>query len=773
MPSRTTNYVKIGVLCTALLCLCIFFVNGPGQTSALYAQDVDAEAEEESNTVDLETLAKSTPLLKEPKTPEEQIDAVLLMLDLARPQLAKLYLDRLVESKPNDAAILKLRDKHGPALFLRLNEIKTLQPASGALLKRVNDIFRKQGADSKRIDALVDDLGGSPVEKHAAITALRSAGAVVVPRMLQKYAAVPEGEDREEIIQAFASIGKPAIPPLIAAVNCPNQSMKTAAIDALGWIRSRQGVHALWYPAFVPDGDPGIKIAAQMALIRILEADKEDVKKVTPSGVANELKRVALLHFNRKYKWKTDIAANDNSVTLWSWDAKKNAVASTKVTPDVASKYTGAIYARQAFILLPNNRELQALYIGMMLDLEAIQGKLELEYPTGPGTAFNAALSAGADVISETLQQAMNNHRPEVAIAALQLLGQISSRHQLFRTQSDQSPIIAALNYPDSRVQFTAAVTVLQLDPNRKFRGSTRVVTILTRTLMDDGSPAAVVIHPDVQQSSSIAAFLQQKGFNARTARTGREGFLLATKRDDVELILVDANVARWGLSQTIANLRADSRTAYIPIAIFGPEHLKLKMDNLIRHYPLIGFMDKPTSSKQLDLGLNPILAAFKTPTPTPAQRVAKVDAAAYWLAHIANSKRADVFDISSAEEALIKQLSDPVLFDNCLRALSQIPTKSTQTMFQQIVINADQAADAREQAALNLAFHIQRFGLLLNDEQVAKLQIIWKNSSAGPKILTAIATVIGSLKPDNARVGKRLKQIVPPVQSLRSEESK
>src|SRR5438045_1425185 len=61
-----------------------------------------------------------SPLVVEPKTPIELFDAALLMHEIARPTLAKAYLARLLAESPDEAALLELRDRFGPAPFVKL-----------------------------------------------------------------------------------------------------------------------------------------------------------------------------------------------------------------------------------------------------------------------------------------------------------------------------------------------------------------------------------------------------------------------------------------------------------------------------------------------------------------------------------------------------------------------------------------------------------------------------------------------------------------------------
>ena len=76
--------------------------------------------------------------------------------------------------------------------------------------------------------------------------------------------------------------------------------------------------------------------------------------------------------------------------------------------------------------------------------------------------------------------------------------------------------------------------------------------------------------------------FLINLGYDSELELTGNQGFLAAAESADVELILVSYDLFQkgWGLNNTLANLGADSRTAAIPVFIYGPLNLKFKRPN-------------------------------------------------------------------------------------------------------------------------------------------------------------------------------------------------
>src|SRR5262245_19283486 len=104
------------------------------------------------------TPEEESPLLAEPTTPDGFFKAAVMMQKLARPKLAKDYLQKLIEANPGDDELLAIRDKNGPAIFLQLANNAELQPFAGQLLERVNQLVRARADDPARIDALIGDL---------------------------------------------------------------------------------------------------------------------------------------------------------------------------------------------------------------------------------------------------------------------------------------------------------------------------------------------------------------------------------------------------------------------------------------------------------------------------------------------------------------------------------------------------------------------------------------------------------------------------------------
>eukprot|EP00913_Durusdinium_trenchii_P023428 g22006.t1 len=671
---------------------------------------------------------EESPLLIEPKTPDEFFKAAILMHRLARPNLARGYLQKLMDTNPDDAALLKLRDAHGPAPFLRLSNSKALRPLSSELLKRVNAAFRKRGADPKYIDQVLNSLNGTAYDRRIAIITLQNTGEIVVPRILERIMESTSAAQSARLQEALTEIGSDAVPPLLAALDSPDDRIRMTAITALGLIRSPEAAPYLWYYAFDKTVLKGVRLSARQALARIYGTSQMAVDSTAPASIVNELKRNAIKHFRHEHRW------------------------------EAASLYVGTRFAKQALALSSENRDSQALFLAMSLAASA-DPKWEKPLPTGPGTPHDASLAAGSEVVNEALRLATKHENPTAAVASLIVLRQIAGKSDLGR----KSPIITALNNPNARVRFAAAGTVMHIDPDRKFAGSSRVVSILARSLTNDGAAKGLVVNTSQQKGATIAGLLGEMGYEPYVSQTGREGFRTAAERSDIDLILLQLNTIRWPLSQTIANLRADARTSQIPIAIYGPQAMRHRVISQLNKYPRLTYIVDSSTSLGLSTQLTPFLTSLQGEPLNNKQRQAQREAAVYWLAQIASGHRGKVFDLKPAEKSLVSAVYDPTLTANATLALSAIPTKSAQETIHSVAVADRIDVKLREAAALQLAYHIQKFGLLLSARKVDALkQSLAGTSDAG--LATALTAVMGSLKPNSKRVGDRLRNFPLPT---------
>jgi CheY-like chemotaxis protein len=302
----------------------------------------------------------------------------------------------------------------------------------------------------------------------------------------------------------------------------------------------------------------------------------------------------------------------------------------------------------------------------------------------------------------------------------------------------------------------------MQLDPQQAFPGGARVVEIFGRALMSSTQPKTVVVDPNVERGTAVAGLISGLGFEPGVATTGREGFEMATSEGNVELAVLHLNTVQWELSQTIANLRADPRTKRIPIAVYGPPALRSATAQKLRPYQLVSYLDDAGDPGQLRDQLSPLIGARQVPELTSEQRAAQRESAAYWLRHMADGQRSNLFPIEAAEGALSEAAGDANVGRDALMALGAIGKPSVQERMAAVGLSTGFALETRQAAVVQLAFHIQRYGRMIGAQTAQQISDAYQQGDP-PALQGGWAAVIGALGPNPQGAAQQLLSYPPP----------
>lgn len=704
---------------------------------------------------------KPSPLLKEPKTPEEMFSATLAMLDLVRMDLAVRYLEQFEASQPDDELLLKLRDKYGMGDFIRLSHVKELQPRSTELLERVVQAAKQQADDPEFVAGLVQRLIKEPSRREIVVTELRNLGVNAVPEILKQIALDDSPEHNDVYTTTLIRMGKQIVPPMIGAIDAPVDAIRLTAFNVLAALNAQEAVPYLWYPASEQNFPSGIQSGARTALATLLTGNPVLVDRISSVEASKEIRRIAKLLYRNRYPFALDA---DGKVEIWGWSQEKNSIVKTAYNPRIASLLMASRFAAQHLALSPESTESQQLYLATLLGLEVAKNGWERPRVPTPDSALYLASTSGPSTVANVLTEALEAGEPGTAVAAIEVLGQIGSREQLSTENGLKSPLIASLNSPDPRVQFAAATTILKLNPDSPFRYSNRVVNILGRAASDPGKPRVLIIDADEIRGNLTSGYVNNAGYEGLVAPTGKEGFELAANSAGIEAVIIHVNCMRWALKQTLANFRADSRTASLPIVIYGPSSLEAELEKLVhRTEPASYVIESSTSADFLDQAV-PFLKSVKSPPISNQERELQKSAAVYWLATIGTGNLSRYLDIAQAESELSAAMEDGKVASNAIIALGSISTRSAQRRLTDVAMNASAPDELRVLSADQLVYHIQRHGLLLTNDEVVNFHSIWKQTD-DPKVKSALANVIGALKPKATVVSERLRQFpIPPT---------
>jgi hypothetical protein len=247
-----------------------------------------------------------------------------------------------------------------------------------------------------------------------------------------------------------------------------------------------------------------------------------------------------------------------------------------------------------------------------------------------------------------------------------------------------------------------------------------RVVPVLARFLTHQQMPRAVVIDANPDRGSQLAGFLAALGYDSDLEQSGSRGFLAAATPADVELILISYDLfgQGWPLRDTVANLKADSRTAALPIYIYGPLNAQFLRPNLKQDYPGIKFLVQPVEAAMLKQQLKELPRAL-----SDADRAAYAREATELLVKIAKDRKSPLAkNIMSAEEALVSALQIPESAQTEATALADLPSADAQQSLADLVLDPSRPIPLRKQIAADLVHSIKTFGPLLGRSQERRL---------------------------------------------------
>ncbi len=716
------------------------------KAEGLIAQEPDVPADQ---------APQGSPLVKEPTTPTEFMDAVLFTMKIARPEAAKGYIEALLALEPDDATLLSFREKYGTGTFLQLARTEGVNPPATVLLEQLMAAGSRQANDPAYLDRVIKNLAGNAREVDLAMRDLQHLGAPAAARLVKSAADENSGIDREQALIALTRMGTSAIAPLAGYLTLGNDAEKGVAANAFGFMASKKEAHHLYPLAFGPVG-PGLQVTSRGALARILYGDPEQAYRLEGFGAAAKMRSTAEALLSGK---QTIEPEDDGLVPVWVADNSNAGLKEARVSPRSAAVFQAEQLARHALTMAPGDKRTQALLLTTLLTRDAETAGWDQPLPQGPETAFSSAVAVGPSPCLEAL--ALSNELGSVGAseALVRALAENGSA-TLLRTDARRGLVVTMLDHASPRVQFAAAETILTWDPQRRFSGSNRVVEILTSALEADAQPDGVVIDPNNSRASAMASHLNEMGYATHIVPTGAEGFTTAASRADIEVAVLHLNTIRWDLSPTIDNFRADSRTKHLPIAIYGPAGMQSAVAHLLKRDPLLTYVEESVQSSDLARQLKPLLAQVTPPDLTGEQRARQSKTAAAWLRRIAEG-RTHIYDLTPSEAALTRAMGRTEIGEDTMIALAAIPTNSVQVKLADAAMNSGDSIPTRTAAARLLSRHLRQHQSALPETTGKALFDAW-TQEADPGLKSALAGVVGAQTPQPGGIDTLLLNVPP-----------
>lgn len=514
------------------------------------------------------------------KTPETVADfwnAMTFELGVGRTELAARLLHELVKRAVNDQDLVDLDERVGTTAILRVRLVPKwsddpkidaqARKDADELADKVSKAMKNVLGDPKRIAKFIANLTGDPEERQFAARELYRAKALAVPQLVDAL-RTSKGEEHDAVLQLLPTLAPETVPPLIAALDIPDDNLRLDLIEVLRKRGAREAVPFLWHFVGSPKYPDRVRAAATSAIAYLTNTDPGKL----PTAVV-ALTREA----ERYYRHQVPLGAT-GEVPVWRWDGKTLVTGlpgAPKVSPSRAEEYYGLRFAREALDLDPTYVPAQEVFLALALDKGMERSGLDQPLSKAAPEVQELLATVNPDLVNAVLERGLAENRLRVVLGAVRALGALADTRAVKPTGHGEPPLVRALSYPDRRVQMAAAEAILRTPAAPSPAAAGRVVDILRRNAAIDAAPkakpTALVGFADELAADAVAKAARDIGLDVVKVRSGTEALLRLKKAADVDALLIDTRLPDPGLAPLLAQLREDPALAGLPLWLVTP----------------------------------------------------------------------------------------------------------------------------------------------------------------------------------------------------------
>lgn len=496
--------------------------------------------------------------------PAEMLNDFVHYATIANVELARGNAQALLDSGIDNAKLAQLVDdgKDGPKRFdnavAKAQLVPDLEGVVSELAKRVEMGRLDLARNEARIKEAVKMLVGAQRERMLAKKRLASASEYAVPALLKE---IVEGRDEQLKLacqDVLVEIGPPAVTPLsIALLELTGVSQRTVC-ELLGRIKHPHATPYLRELTLSETADNQVKEAANRAFHACGGVD---------ISLAALYANLARQYFDGHQSLIAFPTEEENNV--WKYDAFVG-LSPTPVATAIFSEVMAMKNAIHALRLDPRNSDAVTIFVAANLKREndlpegesdPIYGNLQYS-PSFYATIF------GTQTCLDVLALAIDKIDTPLVRDAIEALSKTTGGSNLFSRGKGRQPLLEALQYPNRRVQYEAALVLGHALPQQAFEGDHYIVPLLASAVRMGNKSLALVIAEDDENRRNAINQLEKLNFSVVGSGAGVAAVQVDVGRAvGVDFIVVRQRSAQTA-KQTIESLRALPKTSAAPILV-------------------------------------------------------------------------------------------------------------------------------------------------------------------------------------------------------------
>jgi CheY-like chemotaxis protein len=604
--------------------------------------------------------------------PADYFHAIIVLIELNRPELAKPILEEVVQLQLTDAQRAALVEQFGSRSMLLLARTKELGPAAVEFAEVSTTAAANAARDPQRLARLIQQVvGGSADERQLATNDLAAAGQAGVTATLEALAREIEPNRRAALSRAAVQMEPLVNGPLLAMLSTGDSRLRADVARILTHLGITQAAPFL----------AASSASAEQALVEAIENYSAGIPVFPPD--------------------------EGNQVELWHWNDTTKKLVSARYPAEEAQVIWIARLARALASSQPHNREYQRQ--AWLYGAEAA-GLI--------GSANVAFAGASTQFINDILADALEHNFAHAAIAAANELGRRRDNDVLYTADGKPSPLAKAMENPNRRVQFAALTAIMAIDPPSPYPGSSHVTESLAHFAGSTGERRAVVAMPTNAAASDLAGMLAAHGVVAEATNRGRDAVDIALETSDLEMIFVDMDILVPSIRQVLYELRASGTTGQIPIAILAGDGQLEAAERLAEEHDRTIAVPRLHSKETVARTVAELSVLAGRDASTATERAAQARQAVKWIESLL-SKNRSFYELEYTMPVIAASLYRADAAAEAIASLTQLGTPESQRTLLDFASQTTLPGAQRLQAAEAFRTSVAENGVLLTTDEI------------------------------------------------------
>ena len=479
-----------------------------------------------------------------PAQEEDPIRQAEIKLRTNQKEEALAILQGLIDEDPSNERAFELwRTARAEAFALFLAE-------GGDYAKIVNDLMaraRRGRVELSRDDSSIEEavaaaLDGDDIEaQQAGLSKLAGQhGEFGVPPLMAILASGDTGEVQTHAIFALTKIGRRAVLPLMEGLKSENAGLRSNLAAALLHIGDSRAAPAL-ANLLENDSSDDVRHVARSALERM---------KVPAGGSAADMFATQ----SRGYLISGGTGGSESAPVVWKLDG--DTVVPQDVPAPLYHLELAKMRALDALRIDPSHSASKVLLARSYLaEVATIKDRAESGDDSVSTEAIGplrmVALATGTEALRTALLDSLAENQAGVAIEAIEALATSEPRRGL-----QSSPLIRALDDPNTRVRYAAALALTRASRGTDVPQAGKVVAALSNAVQEESLRFIKVVDPSPQAGVAAAAADRNRGFAVDAVGTGEQAVADVFSFPNYDAIIVNDTLPDHTATHVISLIR-------------------------------------------------------------------------------------------------------------------------------------------------------------------------------------------------------------------------